>query len=316
MREQTPYRNHLAEAFSMRDAPTLITRALRKSTMMVTELKFDQPNFGMTAPIPNENAYLIALQFRPCLDHDLYFEGRFVKPTGWFPGAVTIYDLQRSPIADIRDPYHSLMFHLPRKALDAIAYELNAPKIGDLKYRPGVGIDDSVTRSLLSSLLPATARPSEAPALFLDHVALALTAHVAHRYGGMKRNGSLLRGGLAPAQERRVKELMTASLNNDISLVRLATECGLSPRHFARSFRQSTGLSPHRWLMKCRAERARELLAERGLSLTEIAMICGFADQSHFTRAFTAMFGTSPGAWRRIRGKSGGSVETNDFRFN
>jgi len=160
---------------------------------------------------------------------------RFVKPTGWFPGAVTIYDLQRSPIADIRDPYHCLMFHLPRKALDAISYEFSAPRIGDLMHRPGVGIDDPVTRNLLSSLLPATGCPSEAPALFLDHVALALTAHVAHKYGGMKRDGNRLRGGLAPAHERRVKELMVASLNEDISLVRLATECGLSSRHFARA---------------------------------------------------------------------------------
>lgn len=124
----------------------------------------------------------------------------------------------------------------------------------------------------------------------------------------MKKDGNRLRGGLAPAQERRVKELMVAGIDENISLVRLATECGLSSRHFARAFRQSTRLSPHRWLMKCRVERARELLAKGGLSLTEIALTCGFADQSHFTRAFTAFFGTSPGAWRRINGKSAGPV--------
>lgn len=303
MSRQAPYRNHLAEAFGMSDAPTLITRALRKSTMMVTELKCDQPNFGMTAPIPNEDAYLIALQIRSCLDHDLYFEGRFVRPTGWFPGAVTIYDLQRSPIADIRDPYHCVMFHLPRKALDAVTYESSAPRIGDIRYIPGAALDDSVTRNLLTSLLPATACPSEASALFLDHVALALTAHVAHTYGGMKNGLNPLRGGLAPSQERRVKELMAASLSEDISLGLLAAECGLSSRHFARAFRQSTGLSPHRWLMKCRLERARELLADCHLSLSEIALVCGFADQSHFTKAFTASVGTGPGAWRRINGK-------------
>jgi transcriptional regulator GlxA family with amidase domain len=90
-------------------------------------------------------------------------------------------------------------------------------------------------------------------------------------------------------QERRAKDLMVASLNEDISLLRLAAECGLSARHFARAFRQSTGLSPHRWLIQYRVERARELVADRRLSLIEIALICGFADQSHFTRAFTAI---------------------------
>lgn len=315
MREAS-FRNHLAEAFGMRNAPTLITRALRKSTMTVTELKCDAPNFGMTAPIPNEDAYLIALQFRPCLDHDLFFEGRFVRPTGWFPGAVTIYDLRHSPIADIRDPYHCLMFHLPRKALDTVTYESSAPNVGDLIYRPGAGIDDPVARNLLSSLLPATACPNEASALFLDHVALALTAHVAHTYGSMKGQRSALRGGLGPSQERRVKELIVANLHEDISLARLAAECELSSRHFARAFRQSTGLSPHRWLMKCRAERARELLADRSLSLTEIALSCGFADQSHFTRVFSVIFGLNPGAWRRVHRKSGGSVDDRDALLN
>ncbi len=107
----------------------LITRPLRKSTMMATELTCDHPNFGMSAPIPYEDTSLIALQFRSCLDQDLYFEGRFVRPTGWFPGAVTIYDLQPSPIADIRDPYHCLMFQLPGKAFNTITDQSSAPRM-------------------------------------------------------------------------------------------------------------------------------------------------------------------------------------------
>ncbi len=310
MSTQVRYRNYVAEAFGMCEAPMLVTRALRKSTMAVTELEFGERNFGMTAPIPLEDAYLIGLQLLPCLDHDLYFEGRFVRPTNWFAGAIAIYDLRRSPIADIRDPYHCLMFHLPRKAIDTMAYESGARRMGDLEDCPGIGIDDPTARSLLSSLLPAIARPSEAPALFLDHVALALTAHVAYAYGRMQPGGAAQRGGLAPHLVRRAQELMAASLKDDISLLRLADECGLSVRHFTRAFRQSTGLSPHRWLMRHRVDRARMLLAEsRGLSLTEVALICGFADQSHFTRVFTAMAGISPGAWRRDNANSAGLVQ-------
>lgn len=310
MTTQLRYRNHVAEAFGMREAPVLLTRALRKSTMAVTELEFGERNFGMTAPIPLEDAYLIGLQLLPCLDHDLYFEGRFVKPTNWFAGAITIYDLRRSPIADIRDPYHCLMFHLPRKAMDTMAYEAGARRIGELKDCAGLGMDDSTARSLLSSLLPAIARPSEAPALFLDHVAMALTAHVGYAYGGMGKGAEAQCGGLAPHLVRRAQDLMTASLKDDISLGRLAEECGLSRRHFTRAFRRSTGLSPHRWLMQYRVERAGMLLAEhRGFSLAEVALVCGFADQSHFTRVFTAMVGVSPGAWCRSGGKPGNLIQ-------
>jgi transcriptional regulator GlxA family with amidase domain len=97
---------------------------------------------------------------------------------------------------------------------------------------------------------------------------------------------------------------MSATLSEDVPLARLANECGLSVRHFARAFRQSTGTSPHRWLLKQRVEYARELLGNRGLSLSDVALSCGFADQSHFTRVFAAMIGVGPGAWRRITGPS------------
>ena len=75
------YGDRLGEAFRMQNAPTLITRALHKSTMAVTELRCDQRNFGRTAPIPLEDAYLVALQLRACPDHDLYFDGRRERRT-------------------------------------------------------------------------------------------------------------------------------------------------------------------------------------------------------------------------------------------
>jgi len=82
-------------------------------------------------------------------------------------------------VADIRDPYHCLMFYLPRTALDKFAREAAVPRLGDLRHRPGVSIDDPVVRPLLSALLPAMRKPDEADSLFLDHVVLALTAHLA-----------------------------------------------------------------------------------------------------------------------------------------
>jgi AraC-like DNA-binding protein len=75
--------------------------------------------------------------------------------------------------------------------------------------------------------------------------------------------------------------------------------CGLSVGHFARAFRQSTGLAPHAWLLRTRVERAKIMLRRPGASLALIAQACGFADQSHFTRVFSRQVGVSPAAWRR-----------------
>ncbi len=304
MREQGAYGNKLGEAFHMQNVPTLISRPLQKSTIAVTELRCEQRNLGKTRHIPREDAYLIALQLRACHDHDLYFDGRFIRPTNWGAGVTSIYDLRRDPVADLRDPSHCLMFYMPRRALDDMTHEAGVPRVGDLRHQLGVGIDDPIVRNLLSSLLPAMAKPEEAHPLFLDHVALSFTAHIAHIYGGMDAARGTSKGGLAPWQERRVKELMRAGLHEDIPLSRLAEECGLSVRHFARAFRYSTGHSAHRWLLKNRVEHARELLNNRALSISEVALSCGFADQSHFTRVFAAMVGVSPGVWRRANGRA------------
>ena len=302
MRERGAFGKRLGDAFHLRSAPTLVTRSLQKSTLAVTELKCDQPNTGKTNSIPREDAYLIALQLRACHDHDLYFDGRLVRPTNFEAGVTSMYDLRRNPIADLRDPSHCLMFYLPRQALDNLAFESGAARIGDLKFPLATGIDDPVIRHLLSSLLPAMANPENAHPLFLDHVGLALSAHIAHVYGKMTPARGRFEGGLAAWQQQRAIEVLTADLKQEISLNQLAEQCGVSVRHFARAFRESTGMPPHRWLLKQRIDRALAMLPNKRLSLAEIASFCGFSDQSHFTRVFTRMVGMSPGVWRRANG--------------
>lgn len=125
-----------------------------------------------------------------------------------------------------------------------------------------------------------------------------MAGHVAVAYGGVLDH-RYHRGGLAAWQLKRTTELMAGSLMEGLTLSRLAEECGLSPRHFARAFARSTGVPPHRWLLKHRVEQAKDLLRTRALPLADIALRCGFADQSHFTRVFSREVGVGPGEWRR-----------------
>jgi AraC-like DNA-binding protein len=198
-------------------------------------------------------------------------------------------------------PFHYLSCYLPRQALNHVTDDDGAPRIQDLRYRPGVGFSDPVMRHLLLSVRPALrAGPGEISILYADHVATALVTHVASAYGEMQLR-RLARGGLTPKQERRAKELLDARLDGALSLAELANTCELSVRHFSRAFRQSTGQSPHRWLLERRLDKARSLLEGSTWSLQDVATACGFASQSHFTRVFTRAVGTSPGAWRRAR---------------
>jgi len=107
------------------------------------------------------------------------------------------------------------------------------------------------------------------------------------------------RGGLAPWQMRRVTDYMTEHVADSVRLKELANQIGLSASQFGRAFKISMGITPHRWHINLRIQEAQELLRESDLSLAEISMATGFAEQSHFTRAFKEVVGVSPGAWQR-----------------
>lgn len=107
--------------------------------------------------------------------------------------------------------------------------------------------------------------------------------------------------GLAVWQLDLTLALILDDLSADIPVAELASRCGLSRSYFARAFKASTGLPPHQWLMRHRVERCRQMLEASNESIVEIALRCGFADQSHLTRVFHSLTGASPAAWRRRR---------------
>jgi AraC family transcriptional regulator len=123
--------------------------------------------------------------------------------------------------------------------------------------------------------------------------------HVAQTYGGMRPMSQPARGGLAPWQERRAKEILRANLKGSVALKEVARECGLSVGYFSHAFRRTLGVAPHKWLIEQRVVLSKEKLRDDGLSLSDVAAECGFSDQSHLTRAFRQTVVVSPGRWRR-----------------
>jgi AraC family transcriptional regulator len=110
-----------------------------------------------------------------------------------------------------------------------------------------------------------------------------------------------VRGGLAPWQVRKVTSHIEAHLDQPIRNEDLAALVRLNPSHFGRAFRNSFGEPPHEYLIRRRVEHAQGLMLSTGASLSEIALDCGLADQSHLTRLFRRIAGESPRAWRRAR---------------
>jgi AraC family transcriptional regulator len=104
--------------------------------------------------------------------------------------------------------------------------------------------------------------------------------------------------GLSPERLRRVRDYVEAHLDADLSLTVLADIACLSPYHFSRSFKETAGVGPQRYVIQRRLERAKTLLRRTQEPLALIAQEAGFADQSHLTSIFRREIGVTPGRFR------------------
>ncbi|UQE03611.1 AraC family transcriptional regulator [Bradyrhizobium japonicum] len=213
----------------------------------------------------------------------------------------SIYDLRCETVVRFQDPFDFIYLYLPHSTLSGVAAELDAARV-QFDVATGTSIRDPIVTHLSKCLLPALERPNEANELFVGYVAMALNTHFLRKYTSILPPDRLRRSGLTAWQLRIAKDMIRANLDGEVSLARIAHECGQSAAHFARAFKVSTGTPPHRWLMDQRIEESKSLLIGSSLSLSDVAIRCGFSDQSHFTRAFSARMGTTPGRWRLARG--------------
>lgn len=289
----------LARQYGIDTVPSLVTTSRRGSELGVARMQHELPHLFVLPPLPPEDAFLLSVEITSGGSRRIVRGGASLQLGLQQEGAFHIADLSERASAYVCSPFHSMLFHMPRATIDSFAEEMEVPRVDTLRCDGGTV--DPVIANLGKAMLPALMVPEEASTLFIDHVALALKAHVIHVYGGLRRAAPLRSRGLAPWQERRAKAFLMEHLAGDVSLTDLARECALSRSHFSKAFKQSTGQAPHDWLVSQRVDSARRLLSEPDLSIAQIAAACGFADQSHLTRVFVARTGTSPARWRRSR---------------
>jgi AraC family transcriptional regulator len=288
----------LAHQYGLDEVQSSTTSSAR-SPLEMASMHYDLPHLFVLEPLPPEDAFVLSVELTRAGSRRFFKDSACTCLERMEPGAIHIADLAEQPFAYVCSPFHSVLFHMSRAAIDEFAQEAGAPPVAALSCEPGTV--DPVVVGLATAVLPSLLQPQEADSLFLDHVALALYAHAARAYGGMRAPPATRRGGLAPWQERRAKELLTEQLRCDVSLADVASACHLSRGHFSKSFKETTGQSPHAWRVGQRIDTAQRMLLESTASLAEIAQACGFADQSHLTRVFGERVGTSPAHWRRLR---------------
>jgi AraC-like DNA-binding protein len=289
--------------FHLRPPAPAVAWTLRKSNFLAPDVRSDTPDRRLATPPRGGNAFILGLRRDDFTADKVLLGGRSIPVVPFPKGLMSLVNLALDPTPYPDNTSECFSFYLRRDTFDRLADNLGGNRIDDLSIKPGVAANDPVIANLRSCLLPAMERPEQLSRIFVDHVVMALHTHLAQRYGGMRMPRTSGGGSLTPWQLRLAQDMMDAQLDRGISLAQIARDCGLSVNYFARAFTCSTGIPPHRWLMQRRVNRAMDMMRGTNISLAEIALACGFCDQSHFTRLFSRATGTTPSEWRRIKSK-------------
>jgi AraC-like DNA-binding protein len=289
--------NQLAETLYLRNSPTAEVSLSERASFSFGRIRSAIGLPEITRPVVGERGHIVVLQLKPIPFIEQFFGKKRVSSGPYPIGGVSAIDLTEEPAVLLPNPFDALVLYITQAALDEVAYAHRAPRVQQLVWPQGAF--DSVVHHLGQPLLSSLERPLHASKIFLDHVLQALNSHFVFSYGGVRMSAPQFQGGLSSLQMRRATELLEAHLDGDIALQQVAEACELSVSHFARAFKQTFRTPPYRWLIERRVDRARDLMTNSRLPLADIAIQCGFADQSALNRSFKRIHGVTPGTWRR-----------------
>jgi AraC family transcriptional regulator len=217
------------------------------------------------------------------------------------PGDISILGAGQSSSWEWAEPIEVSHFYLSYDLLAETCAHAFAADYRRLEPRDVLDIRDPKAVMLADMLAAELCAPSAGGALLIDTLAQALSICALrdfHDHPAQLRGGGIT-AGLTPAQQRRSLDFIEAHLALDFELADLAKAAGVSAYHFIRCFKSSFGVSPYQFVMKKRLDRVVALIRTTRLSLVEIALSCGFSDQSHMTRALKKGVGLTPGVIRK-----------------
>ena len=211
-------------------------------------------------------------------------------------GAVSICRLNETRHFEMEDSAKFAVIQLQDEVFEPVRQEIRHRQV-DLQAHDI--LHDSTLRRFLKILLREKRSAFQSGVLFLDSIAIAMASYLVRHYSVASSTDKGFTGGMTPSVLRRCIEFMETHLERDLQLSELAREAGISTSHFIRSFRQSTGKTPHQYLIRRRIERAKTVMNDERVSLTEVALASGFADQHHLSRIFRRITGMTPSTYRR-----------------
>src|SRR5438132_7558521 len=189
--------------------------------------------------------------------------------------------------------------HLQLGISDAALIACSDGAYGEVELRPSHKFAEPRLSAMVAAVHSEMVAGFPSGRLFLDSVEQAMAVTLVNGHAVRHRPVQIYRGGLGSARLRRIKELVRAKLEFDLSLDEMAQAVGLSTAHFARMFRKSTGETPHQFVLRQRLERAKAMLRAPDSRVLDVAVACGFKTQQHFAQVFRNVWGVSPTEYRQ-----------------
>lgn len=270
--------------------PTLTSKRSSWIGLLVEHHRMPPAEFPERVAITHQ----VAVHFRPARLG--WFLGGHLQTVRVARGSINIVP-QGTPLGGYgKDETEFLMFSLDPSFVERIARRVGATTPVELIRN--LGASDPQIEHIALAFEDELEMGCPSGHIYGDSLAMALVARLLTKFATCVPVTHDHSRALPFDRVRRAMDYINDNLAEDLALGEIADVAGLNPFYFSRVFRESAGTSPHRYVLRCRIERAKSLLADRRLPLVEIGLCVGFQNQSHFTTLFHRLTGVTPKAYR------------------
>jgi len=288
----------LGPRFGLINPPRLSTRPVKDAWFSLTRLQCQiEAGQSRLVELPPQDAYFLMVYLRDTNHCDRLANGEETDIRCYRQGSICLVDLAEGAAIRLCSDLDSLALQLPRALFAEVGQFPKAPKTRRLGCRRGE--PDDTMRSLSGALLQLLSDTDAVEEEVLQHIAIAICAHLLHHYGDDEAIAANPSSALSARQEQAAKEFMMDHFSEDLSAAAIAASAGLPSRVFALGFKSATSQTPLQWLTDYRVRRAKQYLADQGIALDLVASLCGFNDRHRFARVFRRETGVRPEDWRR-----------------
>lgn len=215
-----------------------------------------------------------------------------------YPGGFTFVPAQQAPQWFWDAEVELLELYLPPLHLEQVAVESFEQPPQQIELLDRFAIRDPFLEQLALAFIAELNCSTPFNKLYIESLQNVLAVHLLRQHCVISVRDCNLPEGLPQSKLQRVIDYIQSHLEQEVKLAELAKVASISVHHFGKQFKQSTGMPPHRYVMKCRIERARKLLSNQQLTIAEVGQQLGFYDQSHFTHTFRKHTTLTPRQYR------------------